>query len=548
MIKIKEMLVKHRDSLLVLTVILQPLLENYYLNNGSIQILGVTFATFIRLIMVFILGLTVILDKELLRKSKKEFIFVILYIVYSVSHDFFVRNIKVRSTVSYNSISEAFYLIQMLIPLFYVYLAYRSRKINMRNITIWLTILLAGQIILLNFTGLALGSYTNEPIRENFFQWFIDVDANEYRYMASKGMLFHSMFSILVFMTSLLNAYYFIKENRKLHLSLFMISEFALILIGTKVQTYGALLILVGFIFMYLYSCFITKEFEFSFKKVTPIIVTAGALLLLLPFSPVESRKRKIEDRLSPKVVQAEKDTKPKQTPKPIVIEDEVKSEVEVKSYINYKLDINQYLNLALHEQPNKDDDIDQLINQFTLEKVQLLIINYFDENKGTLSISNRLLTEAYHYSIDPLFWYEIVNGSTLSQRQDNRDIEVKILNRLKSDNNNTINNLYGVSYSVASRMTYIEADFIYQFYTMGFFGVALILGPHILILMFSAFMFFKNYKTFKLEDMVLTFGILLIYLCTVYAGNFVDNLGAMMIMGFYEGFLLLRLKEYHNE
>lgn len=492
----KELLIK---KILIIFLILQPFLDTYILFEGKIiDIFKISPSTIIRLLFVLILGilsLTIIKSKK---QIKSYIIYGIVLLIYSVFHIYNAYNFNslTPGNFNFNIITEVFYIIRMIIPIFIIILTSNIKfsKESILKILNILIILFSGTIVITNILKISIGAYITKPIEYNIFNWFINNihETHSFYNTASRGYFsFANMISSLLFgMTAVLYYQLYKKFNYKIVI-LIIIQMLAMFILGTKVSTMGFLLSTITMFILYLFFCIIKKDVKFNYKIIITITLVIMSWAMIYPYSPCNNRSSIVEEETQ-----------------------ENKEELE---------------------KPKLEIELEGL----TEEEKGSIVKEFVYNNYNQYGIREQYILEYYPYEYDAYFWYKIFD-EPYNVRSDNRELMIKILDRLKFLNNNEVmDNLFGITYSRMSNISYLEQDFLSQYYTLGILGSLLLTLPYILILIGSVVKVMLDKKKFDMFNISL----ILCCFCAIagafYCGNSLDNLTFTIIYGFIFGILI---------
>lgn len=497
----KDYLIK----LLKLFILLQPILDTYILfEDKIINIFGISPSTVIRLLFILLAGIIFIF----ILKSKKQYIFYSIYLLlvlgYCIMHHLTASNFisLIPGNFNYSMVSELFYLIRMLIPLAMIAISsnLKFKDNEFENIITVLTLMTSGVIVLTNLLNISTGSYTGgEIVKFNIFTWFQNIhDSYTFYDTATKAYFnFANLISTLLFMlTPLLFAQMFRHFNWK-NIILIIIQLLATFMLGTKVATYGFIISAFVMLLVYLFFVFIKKELRFNSKIFITIILLLGLWFIIYPFSPCNNR-----------------------TSGTIIISENIQDSDENKK--------NQ-------ENLSKSEDA---LDDLTEEEKNEYIRKFVEENYKLFYV-NPDIFEKYDYKYDSYFWYQMFKEPYENQA-DNRVVVQRILERLKTVNNNYNDTLYGITYVRMSNIFNLERDFVSHYYTLGIVGLILFLAPYFIILIVCGIYILINYKTkFTIKNTSLIFGIASGLFGAYYCGNVMDGLTFTIILGFLCGQLI---------
>ena len=242
--KIKDKIINKKiiEKLLLFFMMLQPILDLYFLFDEKIvNLFGFSPSTIIRILFVGIIGILFLF----VLRSKKEFWTYFLYIgmvlIYAIIHHFNALNFTNfydGYDFGYSLVSELFYLIRMLMPLFLIVVSSHYEfddKYIGKLITI-LIFLICGSIIITNLLEISTGSYSKQIIGGNIFCWF---DENRcylnYMDLASKGFFNDpNRLSALLVLITPLTIYTLIKNPTLKNKTLLLLKTLSILYIKTS--------------------------------------------------------------------------------------------------------------------------------------------------------------------------------------------------------------------------------------------------------------------------------------------------------------------------
>ncbi|KRL59041.1 hypothetical protein FC69_GL001904 [Latilactobacillus fuchuensis DSM 14340 = JCM 11249] len=410
----------------------------------------------------------------------------------------------VDGNFGYSITGELFYIIRMVLPLIVLVISYNVRFTDneLESIVSWLVALVSGSIVVTNLFKISLASYTNQRITGNIFNWFFDNRHGSYFQLASKGFFnFANSTAALEVLLLPLMFYYLVKHLNAKNIILCLLQVLAMFMLGTKVSTLGCIGLLVVITCMYLFFTFIKKDLVFK-----PL--TLGVLFLFIILSGVIYPDSPAINRTNfDAQIQQERDGN----------QDKVKEREK-------KL-----------EEKSKEDN--------TKKHKETPLIKYIRKHYGEYSINARFIEVSYPYYDDPNFWKEIMKWP-IQDRTSFRKLEIAMLDRVKSINDNPKDDLLGITYTRMNNIFNVERDFISQYYSMGLIGVVLLVLPYILGVIYLMYEILRHFKTkFTFRNTAFLLGILGILGVSLYSGNVMDFLTETFILAFIEGQLLVRVK-----
>lgn len=524
--------------LLILFVISQPLLDTYYLYTDKVvSMIGFSPSTIIRVGITFVL---VILTLVTL-KDKKKWVFILSYIgivsVYTILHLVNANNFHslVPGNFGYSIAGEIFYIIRLMIPLSIVFITY-NMNIDLDDFTktiIWLLILISGTIVITNIFKISLNSYTNEIIKANVFEWFMGAyDKYNYSSLASKGVFnFANQIAALLVLLLPIGLAIYTYKNTFLNLISLILTIVAMIMLGTKVALFGAIIEVVMFLCILIFMRIFKKENTLNKKNILMIGLSILCIAGLFMKSPAINReivaryvrinnsKVEVEGVDENKKINDVKQTEEKS-------DDSSNPHFENTNILDDE-DINNLNNKGMDtaKQPDKSN--------------KESMIEYIEKNYHNLRVNEQFITKSYPYKYDPEFWVEIINLPVV-ERLDWRNLEQRMLQRVMDINNNPMDKLVGITFERTQNIFNLERDFLSQYYSMGILGVIVFLGPYVILPLVCFIMMIKKFKEkFNVLNTSLCFSILFTLGVSYYSGNVIDGLTVTIILAFSLGYLV---------
>lgn len=509
----KEKMAKLFKWLLIIFIMIQPILDLYWLYEGMIlKIGGFIFPTIVRIGFIGLLGVL----SFFVIKFNKKYLWLILYggliLLYVIIHCYNAGNFNslVPGNFNYSLVEELFYIIRMLMPIIVIYLTYNSKitKKDFDKTIIVLALLMAGSIVITNLLKISFGSYNDETIAYNIFDWFTNKNAG-YRYTASRGFFFSSrVTATMIIITPYIFCKYY-ETNKFRYLGLIVLLMLALLMVGTKATNYSFLLISGAMLLVYLFTTLILKKQHFKIPTAVLSLATLLICIVMIPISPSTNRTNTDTKFQSD---QQEKDKAGKFTKEDLM---ELGIEGDYETLNDALLDMSE-------------------------EKSKEVLISYFDKYHDQLGINEKFILQSYPYKYDPVFWYKLVNDYPFWQKVNSRFVQQEIFSHVKNINNNNLDDFFGITFSRASNIYTLEKDFVYHYYTLGIVGTILLLGPFMAIIFFAMFMMLKKWKhLITIENCAFVLGIGLTLFVAYYSGNVMDTLGVTIVLGCVTGYLL---------
>lgn len=441
------------------------------------------------LIRIFIILVIFISTIFLYKDSRKSLKYIIIFYLLSASY-LIVSYYHNKSFISlfpnnfnYSFINELFTILKLIMPITFIYSLYYQKlsKKDFKIIFISWSLFISLQIIITNIFEISLSSYSENIIKYNIFEWNKNI---YYIESASKGYFtYANMTSLTLLMMLIYNFYFFIKDNFKYIILIFLIS-ISMIMLGTRVSSIGGLLTLMCLIICYLFFVIIKKE---KFNKHLFLLLSVIILwILLLPISP----------------------------------------------YKNRNIELNKYNNVLNNNMDSNDtlegEDLNDIKNNDTKQEYIESIVN------------NDLVPEYfykvyYSYENDPDFWINLIEN-TKEKELTYRFLERKIIQRVKNINNNKLDTLFGLSNSRVQNIHNIEMDFICQYYSFGIIGSIILLGIYLIMLIFNVINLLKNFNFINFINLTAN---LLFCFCAYLTGNILCSMTMIIVYSFLSSYFI---------
>jgi len=535
MIKIKktDKIKKINTLLLIMLIVLQPILDTFYLYTDEVvNLLGFSPATIIRVLLVGALFLFAFFTSKWEKKWIALFSYGGVVGIYSLLHHLHCSKFTelVPNNVQYSFFMDVFYIVQLILPLLVIFITYQSELKNktFEKVIFALVIIISGSIVLSNLMRISLGSYNNEVIKGSIIDWFTKgyVNYSYYDY-ASKGFFyFANRVSTVLIMLLPINFYCVSKNVSYKTIGILLLHVVSMLMLGTKVATLGGTIILILMSIVYLFFVFIKKEIKKDWTMILSFIFIIGLCIIVIPKSPAIYRE--IIANNVEKVYGNERiESGITKTPASSVKNNDNKSD----KGMNEKNEL-----VANNDSNNIDNHISEE------ERVKQNKIKYIRENYKNFSINEKFILKSYSYLEDPDFWLSIFN-EPIGNRLNYRYMEIRMVQRAKELNNNSADNWLGIGYSRVQNIYNIERDFVLQYYSLGILGVIILLGPIVAIILACGFYcLIKFKKYFIMENVSLLAGGGIVMIISWYSGNSLDSLFVSIILAFLLGKLISNL------
>lgn len=436
--------------------------------------------TLVRIFVILVIFISTIF---LYKDSRKNLKYIIIYYLLSASYLIvnYYHNQSFNSYFSgnfnYSFVYEIYSVLKLIMPITFIYSLYYQKlsKKNYKLVFIIWSLLISLSIITTNIFKISYSSYGDFLIKYNIFEWNKNI---YYLESASKGYFtYANMTSLILLIMLIYNFYFFIKDNFKYIILVFLIS-ISMLMLGTRVSSVGGLLTIICLTICYLFFVILKKEkFSKNFLLLLPVIFI---WILLLQISP----------------------------------------------YKNRNVELNKYNNVLNNNIGSKDtlkgEDSNDIKNKDTKQEYIESIVN------------NDLIPEYfykvyYSYENDPDFWINLIEN-TKEKDLTYRFLERKIIQRVKNINNNKLDTLFGLSNSRVQNIHNIEMDFICQYYAFGIIGSIILLGIYLIMLIFNITNLFRNFNFINSINLIAN---LLFCFCAYLAGNIICSMTMIIVYSF---------------
>ncbi|MDU6115828.1 MAG: O-antigen ligase family protein [Paeniclostridium sordellii] len=526
---------KIKYYLLIAFVVIQPLLDIYYLYTDKIvNSIGFSPSTIIRICITAVLSILTLITL----KDKKRWMIIILYCllicIYMTIHVINAENFHslVPGNFGYSLKGEVFYIFRMMIPLAILFITYNLdlKEADFEKSITAILLLIAGTIVITNVLKISLNSYTNEPIKANIFGWFMGAyEKYNYSSLASKG-IFNFANQIAALLVLLLPVMLSIYANKQkiINLITVLITILAMIMLGTKVALFGAVVNIVVFIGILIFIRIFKKQNTLNKKNLLMIIlslIVIGGLFMKSPAINREIVARYV--RINNSKIEVEGvDSKKKET---------IDNKIEPRSLNDGQLKNSEAVeNKSIDDLRNKG--MDKVSQPNKNDKKSMM--EYIEKNYENLMVNEQFIKQSYPYQYDPEFWVDIINLPVV-ERLNWRNLEQKMLQRVMDINDNKMDKYFGLTFTRTQNIFNLERDFLSQYYSLGIVGVLLILGPYVILALICFFkMIFKFKDKFNTTNASLTYAILFALAVSYYSGNVLDALTVTIILAFILGYL----------
>ena len=500
-------------TLMIMVVLLQPIVDIDYLLYPYIDPIGLPLpSTIFYFIGMPIIVLLAFMVKD--QNKKKTFLFTSLYLavvaIYFLAHHMIVKDmfelLYLTNRYDYTLTNELKYILTLIIPFGLIYAFFKSefnqKLIN--KIVIWSSILIAFPIFFSNLLLFGQSTYYQGPTMANFPTWFMGIyDRFNPKMLATRfyfsegnttGIVMFAIYPMLI-------RQFFTTSKKWFILALIIIQGWAMLILATRVATYGASLMIGVTLAIWLVLVFLKKE-KFDWKPFVTLTLVMLMFIAALPYTPA--------------VKNLEVDNRNNQ----LVFEDE---------------DLRQQF---------KDEIDDEELIPGTAE-FNFYYQHIFEDYYWLLTISEEYWKWFYPYQIDPKFYVDLIFEYDFWERQSGRQFQ-QIFFDYKWEKLSDTQKLFGFGYSrFMMGSILLEQDFIMQIYTLGYLGTIILTFPWLTLLLYMMYSIIRNFKKacdFDLIVLVVGYGAILggAYM----SGHVLDQFFSSTYLAFIAGVVLFKIKQ----
>lgn len=511
----KEKLRKINKILIALFILIQPFTTIVRMVHGDIQLLG--FSLF-EMGNIFLIGISFLLT-VFLYDDKKKFLkyipYLFLLIIYIFAHYYnttlFNHAIYKKQQVSF--MVETYYILRtFLVPLILIFNIYYSgiKKRECINILQCFLFIVSFTIIFTNIFKIAFINYSEVATHNvySIFDWFNFNNAGTYSYyqLTTKGLfLSGNQMSAILFMTFPLIVYLTYKRRSIFDYMLLVMQSISMFMLGTKTANVGSMLIYVTFILIWFFFYLLKKDLR-SPKK---IMIFTFIFYLLFPFSPVGYMMKKVNIS----------------KPGGNMLTNGEDNFDNPEEYIQIKKVIDRI------EKMNCDE--------LNVEE-KTVVKNLLKERSQIFNISSYIV-RSYNDLDHSIFWCHYLKDHSSN---DYRVLKKSLLKEISDNNNNKLDRYLGMGYT--TNFIYTEADYTYQYYLYGIFGILVLIGPYFIVLLYISFKVLKDMdKYFNMNTVIYLMMPSLALLIAYYSGHVLERSFPLIILAFVTSINLINIRDY---
>lgn len=441
---------KKLHNYIIYAVAFQPLFDLDYLLFELLDKIGIPRpSTIVFFVIIPSVCFLTILKRKTIRTT--TLVYCLTVLIYFLAHCYSVRNLMPKlfltDNFKFSVYQELIYLIRLVLPLITIilFILLNPSIRELKQICCTLSGFISIPILLGDLFVFGLSTYYGKTTA-NFFSWFTGIyEWYPPRTLASKFFFSEgNTIGILLFML-LPIMYYFLtcaqtKKEKYMIAELIIIQSLSMQILGTRVATYGAIIIPVIFTILYIIDrCFVKS---IPLKKYIILFCLSETLLSsgLLNFTPAVQNQK-----------------------------------------TDSKNDVALLSNKAGQEGRDELDRLPGDMARYSEEWRNFYV--YMFETYGInarfiQSVPSMYYTEYYSYQHDPEFWTYVTLEIPVFERVNGRQVE-RIFYNYKFQELTAKEKLFGMGFSnFMNGSIVLEQDFIQQYYSFGFFGEILLCMP----------------------------------------------------------------------
>lgn len=447
----KAIIRENIEKMFMIFFILVPMVDNYrHFFGENINILGIAIEEIFFTVGVLAMFLLVLLTQyESLPKARKRayWAYAGIVAVYMGVHCLSILRVDqtLFAFMEQNVIIEVYGILRgYLMPIFLCIALYefglstKAYEFIIRAVT-WLT---GGAVVLTNLLGISLRSYGSDKlvIEGNIFHWINLTKADTTDHYTSKaGFVSANTLSALMLSLLPMIIYLVLKYKKQTDMMLLVTNVLAMIMVGTRVASYGVILYVVlmavGFLAIKLINGKNNAQVKMTYfvLKMMILVIAGTALLQIAPVSLRYKGKVELEERTT--------------------------------------VDVEEMREIMLKQPDGLSKFLDKYSYFYFIDKEYL----------GNYPVSN-----------DEAFWLEVMDRDT-RLNADNREMKTDIVNRIIQRNDNTKDELLGLG--ITSNIVYMERDYLHQSILLGYLGLLVLVLPFPILLMYAFVAILRRFK-----------------------------------------------------
>lgn len=474
---------KYFNIQVIVFLMLQPFINMFRtFFESSVQLFGISLPELINLFLIVYL-LFLFFIKYF--REKKVIIPLVIYLavtaIYTVFHLWNILNFNqnILTSTDINIFKETYYILRTyLVPImfFYILLNCKIENATFLKVTEILSWIISGNIVITNLFKISFISYAsslekNQFVEKNIIEWFTTSGTKKPILMTSKGWFYMgNQIGMVLFILFPFTVLLFLKNKSIKNFILVLLNIIAMIMVGTRVASVGALLILIATVFIVILFAWVLKQFKFTLKNVVAFLSLLLIGVFLFLYSPTiniaADRKQAF-------------DTTP--------IDQEIDIEDELAEFNDFE-----------------DSTTDAFEQVFGHPCTYFGIDTEFVE---LLDLKENIK-----------FWEKTITNSDKSQIEYRR-FKSLIYEEVLKKNDNPADRWLGIGYT--SYFPYTERDFVAQNIWFGYIGTFLLIFPYIAYLIYALIVLLRKLKSrFTYENAIFAISLVGSLLLCFMAGH----------------------------
>lgn len=498
------------NKILIIFLAIQPLFDIYMGIVGErLDLFGISIVTLLRTGVTIAMFATILIY-QIKNKFKMKYMYVVIGYLLLAGLYMLVHHLNIVNSNGYymtqniySWFTEMMYVLRLILPVLIIYIVIliKPKKESVEKVIVIAASIISVVILLTNVLEVSYASYSSENgmISYNFIDWF-KMDDLSYRETLSKGF-FVSANQIGALLVILLPTvmYYTLKENKPYMYLVLLVQIVSMVLIGTRVASYGWILVAAALIIVYTILISMNLHKKLRILSVFTIILIFEVGILLYVHSPAKNKD-----------TDATYDTM-------------YTTEIEEKKGRGEYVSLEEFL-LMLEDENKLQKYVGKNYNENTLKYDA--ICKYVKENHRYNYITEKYVKQIYPYTEDPEFWLGMFS-EPVAVKRDSRNRQLAIVKRIKDKNQNMVGDtLLGIGATpMNDREFMIENDLISHYYNLGIVGLIIFMSPYLLCILYALWQTRRSLK--KLLDIRLAAYLLAIcmaYFIGYFAGHVLDE------------------------
>lgn len=503
--------------LVFIFLIIQPIVDLDYLLNDFLKqyhlIVPSTFIRFLGIPLLAIIGFLFV-DKNKNKTFKVMLILGVILATYSLLHFKGMKQLDINLPETFRTDLkiELKYILMLVLPFVLMYCVYLARftTSTFNKIVIITSLIICSIIFITDLFAISFGSYGGTT-QANFLSWFTGgyEKYQDPKLLMSKGV-YHAanvLGALLFMLLPLLFKVFYEAKKKWPSFLLILLHSLCMMMVGTRVATFGALLIAIAALGTYI-GCSVIRLTKFNLNFLLSLGIIICLLVGVYPHTPA----------------------------------------VKYQSF-------NTQLIKNLKDEEEKNDSVNQMSTR--LETLQgnlddegknAVLIAILRENTQLLTFPSIYYDEIYPIEFDPQFWSFVVN-QPFEKRSDARKLQ-KLFSEYKWDLMSDKEKMLGMGFATLSEGQFIiEQDGWRQVYTMGIVGAIIFISPYIMLILFSIINALRRFRTIvNFSNLMLLLSVIVGLGAAYYSGHVLDEIFTNLYLGFITVTLFLNTIVKRND